>query len=145
MTVGREILQWLDGFALCVQEKDFRRGRAYFHPKAYCFGSYARACVGLNALMVRQWKQIWPNITAFRFRMDNLRVRVSEDGRLACVMALWHSIGYRISGAPFRRDGRVTIVLTRAARRQRWLALHTHYSLIPGTPQTNVKRRRARA
>lgn len=135
-----DVKAWLAGFAACVRRKDVDAGRAYFHPDAYCFGSYASACRGRETLIRQQWMPIWPNITDFRFTLRQLRLQVSADGRLACAMVPWHSVGYRPDGAAFRRDGRVTIVLTREAVDQPWRAFHSHYSLNPGTEQTAIRR-----
>ena len=139
MEVHQAIRMWLTGFAGCVQRRDFKRATTYFHRRVYGFGSYANACHGIDALVARQWKQIWPNITGFRFELRHLHSQVSADGRWACAMVPWRSTGYR-SGRPFRRWGRMTVLLTRAHRRQPWRALHTHYSLDPGTPQTTVRK-----
>lgn len=129
---------WLSGFADCVRRQDVAQGRTFFHPQTtWCFGSYAEAVDGLDELVARQWKKIWPNITGFRFDLSRLRYTCSPDGRQLCAMVLWRSTGYRGS-QPFKRTGRLTVVLTRASTTGPWLALHTHYSLTPGTPQTAV-------
>jgi hypothetical protein len=135
----RESLRaWLKGFAECVRAQDFTRGRTYFHPHTtWCFGSYAETLDGLDDLVARQWKKIWPNITGFRFDLSRLRYSCSPDGRQLCAMVLWRSTGYR-GHQPFKRTGRLTIVLTRAAVGAPWMALHTHYSLTPGVAQTAV-------
>ena len=140
MRSDQEIRAWLDGFAACVRQCDTRRGRQYFHQQVYCFGSYMSACRSLEALVRRQWKRIWPYIAQFRFRMNQLQCRISADGRWACAIVLWHSVGYRRGGKPFRRDGRMTVLLTHRHRQEPWRAFHTHYSLIPGTPQTVTRR-----
>ena len=68
----RAIRQWLTEFAACVRAQEFDRARAYFHANAYCFGSLAHACTGLEGLVEQQWRKIWPNITGFRFQMRQL-------------------------------------------------------------------------
>jgi hypothetical protein len=134
---GEALRTWLAGFADCVRRQAFDEGRAYFHPKAYCFGSFAKACEGLDSLVEQQWKNIWPNITGFEFDMEGLRYNVSPDGRVVCAMVLWASVGYDEHDQPYTRNGRVTVVLTRTAEHGALRALHTHYSLVPGTPQTS--------
>lgn len=135
----RAMRQWLTEFAACVRGQEFDRARAYFHPDAYCFGSYASACKGLDALVRQQWQKIWPNITGFQFQTRQLRHQISADGRMACAMVPWRSVGYDADGVPFQRNGRVTIVLARASGSEPWRAFHTHYSLNPGTPQTAAR------
>ena len=140
MRAGQEIRTWLNGFAECVRRQDIERGRAYFLPDAYCFGSYASACDGLDALVTRQWKRIWPSINKFRFDTRSLHYRISADGRLACAMVLWRSLGYDADQRSFHRNGRMTVLLVRNRRRAVWRAAHTHYSLMPGTSQTTLRR-----
>lgn len=130
------IKQWLKDFAACVRAKEFDRGRAYFHLNAYCFGSLAHACTGLDTLVEQQWRKIWPNITGFGFQLRQLRYQVSGDGRMACAMVPWRSVGYHADGTAFHRGGRLTVLLTRASTSTPWRAYHTHYSLNPGTSQT---------
>ena len=129
------IHEWLDGFARCVRQCDFESGRAFFHRDVYCFGSRAAVCTSLDELVQQQWRQIWPNITDFRFEAGALHCQLSEDARLACLMVPWVSTGYHRDGTLFPRRGRVTIVLTRSSANERWRARHTHYSLYPGTPE----------
>ena len=140
MGIPSEIRSWLEGFAECVRQRDFNRGKTYFQRNVYGFGSYAAACKGIDQLANRQWKAIWPNITGFAFDLRQVHYKISADGRWACVMTPWRSTGYR-SGRPFQRGGRVTILLTRLRRNSPWRAIHTHYSLNPGTPQTALRRR----
>ena len=132
--------RWLTGFAACVRRQDFDRAREFFRLDAYCFGSYASACEDRETLIEQQWRKIWPNITDFGFELSELRYQISADGLLASAMVPWHSVGYGSDGVAFQRDGRVTLVLTRADQRQPWQAFHTHYSLVPGTPQTAIRR-----
>lgn len=140
MTPRQALRQWLDGFAACVRARDFARGRTFFHRRAHGFGSYADICWDLDDLVRRQWKQIWPNITGFRFDQRRLHYLISPDRRLMGAMLPWRSTGFHPDGRRFLRNGRVTIILSRE-RGGRWVARHTHYSLNPGTSQTTVRRR----
>lgn len=137
MRARQALERWLKGFAACVRRRDFTAGQDFFDRRVVGFGSYARQCVGLETLVRRQWMKIWPNITAFDFTYRQAHYAVSADGRMICGMVPWRSVGYR-DGRAFRRTGRMTVLLRRAPR-GRWLALHTHYSLTPGTPQTTVR------
>ncbi len=143
-TPARALRAWLTGFASCVRRQAFDEGRAYFHPQAYCFGSYASWCEGVDALVLRQWRKIWPSISGFGFDLTRVRYTVSHDGQWLCAMVPWRSTGYRPDRSPFSRRGRLTVVLT-WSRRGGWQALHTHYSLNPGTSQTVVRHSRQRA
>ncbi|MBZ0166638.1 MAG: nuclear transport factor 2 family protein [Candidatus Omnitrophica bacterium] len=129
-----EIKKWLTKFALYVREQDFAGGREMFYEDVVCFGSRAEILCGLDDLIERQWKAIWPNITAFNFLTDKFHCEFSADGKSACVIVPWISTGYHEDGTAFPRPGRVTILLIRDAGNNTWLAKHTHYSLYPGTP-----------
>lgn len=141
-TPAHALQEWLTGFASCVQRQAFDEGRAYFHPQAYCFGSYASWCEGLDDLVEHQWRKIWPNITEFEFDFKRLRYTASRDGQWLCAMVPWNSVGYRPDHTPFSRNGRLTVVLTWTPRNS-WQALHTHYSLNPGTAQTTVNNKKS--
>ena len=93
MGIQSEIRSWLKGFAGCVRQRDFNRGKTYFQSDVYGFGSYAAACKGIDQLVNRQWKNIWPNITGFAFESRQLHYKASADKRWVCVMVPWRSIG----------------------------------------------------
>src|SRR5262249_32543169 len=86
--------------------------------------------VGRGALEAGQWAGIWPNIRDFRFDLDQLRS--GADGDLGWGIVTWDSIGFDEDGAPYQRPGRATVIFVR--RQGAWRALHTHFSLYPGTP-----------
>ena len=119
---------------------DFASARAIFAPDVVSFGTRADVAVGLDALQTNQWEGIWPNIEAFRFDLDG--VHAAGDGRRAWGAATWTSTGFDESGRPFPRPGRATILLEQ--RDGRWLAVHTHFSLFPGTPPRTFGRPPAR-
>ncbi len=133
-TAMEEIKKWLTRFAVCVREQNFDGGREMFYEDVVCFGSRADILSGLDDLIERQWKAIWPNITEFNFLTDRFHCEMSGDGRSALVIVPWTSTGYHEDGSSFPRLGRVTILLIRDPDKNTWLAKHTHYSLYPGTP-----------
>jgi len=80
-----------------------------------------------NDLNVReQWQNVWPRIRDFRFDAD-ARVRVSGDS--AWIAAGWTTEATGPDGRTFARPGRGTFVLER--RDGKWLAVHSHFSLLP--------------
>lgn len=135
-----EIKKWLTRFAVCVRERNFAGGREMFYEDVVCFGSRAEILIGLDDLIERQWKEIWPNITGFHFLTDRFHCEMSADGRTACVIVPWISTGYHEDGTSFPRPGRVTILLVRDSEQGAWQAKHTHYSLYPGTPNQTYGR-----
>lgn len=134
-----EIKQWLMTFAHCVRNLDFESGRAMFYKDAYCFGSNADILTGVDDLIERQWKKIWPNISGFQFLTDHLHCELNHEGNFACVIVPWISTGYFENGTPYHRPGRVSIFLIHDKNTKSWLAKHTHYSLYPGTPTKTFK------
>ncbi len=119
--------EWLLAFAARVRAVDYEGGRKLCAPDLTAFGTYAAMVDGLDATIDAQWRKIWPTIREFSIRADEARGGLSGD--TAWVAAPWDSRGTRADGTTFNRPGRLTIVFTR--RQGRWLARHTHLSLVP--------------
>ena len=134
------IKKWLKKFAHCVRSLDFDGGREMFFQDAVCFGSKAEVLIGLDDLIERQWKAIWPNITDFTFQMDQFRCECNNTADVACVIVPWISTGYHQDGTPFPRPGRMTALLLRDRDKDTWLAKHTHFSLNPAIPNQTFAR-----
>ncbi len=122
-----EIKPWLEAFAYAVRERDVDRGHAMFSPDVIGFGTVTPRAENLDDLVADQWNAVWPNTENFDFDYDQLTGSIAGD--TAWVAAPWSSVGFDTSGRPFDRHGRATIVLQRSA--DRWLAIHTHFSLRP--------------
>ena len=129
-----ELLNWLKTFESCVREVDYERAKPMFYPDAYCFGSVAESVHSLQSLVKNQWSQIWPNLADFAFDIDQLHCHVDDQGKIACLILPWTSRGFHKDATSFRRPGRVTILLLKDPVSSQWRAIHTHYSLTPGTP-----------
>ena len=125
-----EIRQWLEDFSAAVRAVDYERGMTMFAPEVVGFGTYASMLVGLDTLVAGQWKNIWGVTRGFAFRLDELHCGVSGDQ--AWVAAPWTSQGKDATGAWYDRPGRATVIFVR--REGAWRALHSHFSLRPGTP-----------
>jgi len=67
-----------------------------------------------------------PAIREFTFRLDDVRC-IGNDA-LLCVIVPWDSLGVDRDGTTFSRPGRATLLLV---RRERWVAVHSHFSLAP--------------
>jgi ketosteroid isomerase-like protein len=119
---------WLAEMEACVRAEDYARCRAIFAEDVVAFGTRAALVVGLEALERDQWRHIWGTIRGFTFLTDELHCRgYGGDGVwLACP---WTSDGRGPDGAWRERRGRMTAVLEQ--RDGRWLAVHTHHSLVP--------------
>lgn len=132
---------WMHDFADCVRKLDFERAEPMFSAHAFCFGSRADVMPDRAALIARQWRPTWPSTSGFDFDHAGSRCEISDDGLMASLVATWVSTGYNPDGSTFDRPGRATIVLRRRARGLPWQAVHSHYSLFPGTPVISHGRR----
>jgi ketosteroid isomerase-like protein len=106
---------------------DYPAGRALCAPELVAFGTRAAVARGLDEVVERQWREVWPRIHDFTVRLAETIGGVA--GATGWVAAPWDSIVQRSDGSTFERPGRLTVVLER--RDGRWLATHTHFSLAP--------------
>jgi ketosteroid isomerase-like protein len=126
----RAIRAWFEALQRCVVAVDYASARPLFVDDAIGFGTKAHLAVGRETLEASQWTGIWPNIRDFRFNLDQLRS--GADGDLGWAIVTWDSTGFDERGEPYERPGRATVIFVR--RDGAWRALHTHFSLLPGTP-----------
>ena len=123
--------QWLHTFEAVVRARDFAAGRTLFAADAVAFGTWARAVTGLDNIVREQWENVWPRIRDFRFETD---ARVRTAGESAWIAGGWLTEVTGPDGRPLTRPGRGTFVLER--REGRWLAVHSHFSLLPSQSET---------
>jgi ketosteroid isomerase-like protein len=123
--------QWLHTFEAAVRTCDFAGGREMFAGDAVAFGTWARAVTGLDNIVREQWQNVWPRIRAFRFDADT---QVHSTGDSAWIAGGWLTEVTGPDGHPFTRPGRGTFVLER--RGGKWLAVHSHFSLLPAQSET---------
>ena len=121
--------QFLEEMQACVRAVDFLRARPLFAEDAIGFGTYAAVVHGRDRIESDQWRQVWPRIKDFTFRLDELECLGGEA--TLCVIVTWDSLGTRPDGSTFPRPGRATLLLE--PRNGRWVATHSHFSLAPGT------------
>lgn len=124
------VAQWFALLGRYCAAVDYEGGESIFAPDTIAFGTRARVVQGLAHVRRNQWEGIWPNIRDFAIELD--QVRAGGDEHWAWGVAPWTSTGFDRDGTPYVRPGRATVVLER--RDDRWLAVHTHFSLAPGTP-----------
>jgi ketosteroid isomerase-like protein len=123
--------KWLEVFETAVRACDFAAGRTMFADDAVAFGTWARAVAGLANIEREQWQNVWPRIRGFHFEPDT-NVRASGDH--AWIAGSWSTEVTGPDGRPFNRPGRGTFVLER--RDGRWLAVHSHFSLLPSQSES---------
>lgn len=130
------VTEWFKRLSEACAAIDYEAGRAIFADDVASFGTKADIVVGLDPLQRNQWEGIWPNIADFK--VDLSSVRGGGSGATAWGIATWTSTGFSEEGTRFDRPGRATVALelrtTEAAPAGEWLAVHTHFSLNPGTP-----------
>jgi ketosteroid isomerase-like protein len=128
---GLEALRdWFGEWNRYVMACDFESARSLFDAAVSGFGTFAAMVHGREALEREQWRNVWPKITGFNFEVDKLHGDIR--GEMAWAAVPWSSTGYHQDGSAFDRPGRATVVLKQEAGR--WLGVHTHFSLAPGTP-----------
>ena len=125
------VKQWFALMARHCASVDYDAAERIFAEDVVSFGTSMDIVRGRKALREGQWESIWENITDFKMDLDNADARGSGDQ--AWGMVTWTSTGYDSDHNPFHRPGRATVTLER--RDGVWLAVHTHFSLFPSTPQ----------
>jgi ketosteroid isomerase-like protein len=121
---------WLLALQACVRAVDYARARALFAEDVVAFGTFAAVVSGRARLEREQWRNVWPTIEGFTFRLAELRCLGTDQA--LCVVVPWDSRGLRADGTRFDRPGRATLLLV--PRGDRWLAAHSHFSLAPTRP-----------
>lgn len=124
------VVEWFGKLGKYCASVDYESARAIFAEDVLSFGTRADIVSGLGPLQSNQWEGIWPNIRDFKINMET--IHSGGDQQHAWGVATWTSTGFREDGSPFERPGRATVILER--RENRWLSVHTHFSLNPGTP-----------
>jgi ketosteroid isomerase-like protein len=122
---------WLLEMQASVRSVDYERARPLFAEDVVAFGTFAAVVSGRERLEHEQWRNIWPTIRDFTFRLEQLHCLGSGDA--LCVVVPWDSVGQREDGHAFNRPGRATLLLT--SRGGRLIATHSHFSLAPGASQ----------
>ena len=116
---------------------DYDGAEGIFAEDVVSFGTTMDIVSGRKALRRGQWESIWGNISNFKMDLDN--VQANGKGNQAWGVVTWTSVGFDGNHQPFYRPGRATVTLER--RDGVWLAVHTHFSLYPGTPQRTFGKR----
>lgn len=129
-----EFRKWFLEWERHINARDYSSARTLFDPAVVGFGTHVRLVHGIDALERDQWRAVWGDISDFRFDLDELITHTSEDRLTGWAVCPWDSVGYSPTGEAFARPGRATVLFTRTG--DRLLAVHTHISLVPGSPQT---------
>ncbi len=125
------VRQWFALMERYCASVDYDGAEGIFAEDVVSFGTAMDIVRGRRRLREGQWESIWGNISNFQMDLDNVYAHGSGDQAWGVVT--WTSIGFDGNHQPFYRPGRATVTLER--RDGVWLAVHTHFSLYPGTPQ----------
>jgi ketosteroid isomerase-like protein len=128
----QSIREWFRIMERCFQSLDYATARKLMAEDVIAFSMRTNVMTGIDALVTQQWAVNWPNLRDFTFSFDQLHWGTSGD--LAWAVITSNSTGFHPDGTSFVRPGRTTVIFER--REGTWLAIHTHYSLAPGTPPT---------
>ncbi len=123
----REWFALMERFCATV---DYDSAETIFAEDVVSFGTKMDIVRGRKSLREGQWESIWGNIRNFKMDLENIHAGGSGDQAWGVVT--WTSIGFDGRHQPFYRPGRATVTLER--RDGVWLAVHSHFSLNPGTP-----------
>lgn len=129
---------WLSGWGRLVAAVEPDEAAELFDPDVVGFGTRAAIARGRDALVATQWRHVWPNIGGFAFDADGAEVWVSPDRLLAVIAAEWTSHVRDAGRNRSPRPGRATVTLRRTTHDDPWLGVHTHFSLVPTDPGTDV-------
>ncbi len=138
-----KVRSWFEELAVHVRSVDFASARHLFAEDFLAFGTFSNFVTGREHAEKNQWRQVWPTIDDFRWRLDDVQALVSPDRLFAVGLAIWDSTGYRPDGTKFDRKGRATVSFARANVGEPWVATHTHMSLFRGTPDVSHGRKPA--
>lgn len=128
---------WFRELAVHVQAVDFAAARHLFAEDFLAFGTFTDFMIGRELAEQNQWRNVWPTIDGFVWRLDDAKALVSPDRLFAVGLAVWDSTGYLPDGKPFDRKGRATVSFARGKVSDPFVATHTHMSLFRGTPDAS--------
>ena len=131
------VKDWFRELAEHVRAVDFAAARHLFAEDFVAFGTFTDFMIGRDLAENNQWRNVWPTIDRFVWRLDDAKALVSPDRLFAVGLAVWDSTGYHPDGKPFDRKGRATVSFSRAKVGAPWVASHTHMSLFRGTPDVS--------
>ena len=99
-SIESSVREWVPAWGAEVAAVDMAAARRRFSPDVVAFGTYAEVVHGLDALESQQWRNVWPTIEGFAFRVDELVVIASPDGCQAVAVVPWDSVGTDAPAAP---------------------------------------------
>ena len=92
---------WFRELAEHVQAVDFAAARHLFAADFVAFGTFTDFMIGRDLAENNQWRNVWPTIDSFVWRLDDAKALVSPDRLFAVGLAVWDSTGYHPDGKPF--------------------------------------------
>ena len=85
---------WFAELAEHVRAVDFAAARHLFAEDFIAFGTFTDFMIGRELAEDNQWRNVWPTIDGFAWRLDDAKALVSPDRLFAVGLAVWDSTGY---------------------------------------------------
>ena len=123
--------QWLREMQECTNTQDYARARRLCAPDVVLFSIRTNVEVGVDAVEREQWRQAWPSVREFAFRLGEVYCFGGEQGLTAAVQGDMQLA--RPDGTTVPMSNRATVTLVQ--RDGRWVAAHLHFSLPPAPRQ----------
>ena len=98
------IRAWFKRLSDCVQAVDFEAAYPLFADDLIAFGTFSDFVSGRPAVVREQWRNVWPTIRNFRWRLDIVEAIVSPDRLSAVGLAIFDSDGFDEDGGRFDRS-----------------------------------------
>lgn len=131
------VRDWFAKLAEHVRAKDFVGAYPLFHDDFLVFGTFQDFVEGRAEGEQKQWRNVWPNIEGFRWRLDDVRAIISPDRLFAVGLGIFDSTGFHADGTAYDRPGRATVSLDRKRIGDPFVANHTHMSLFRDVPSVS--------
>ena len=129
----RLVRAWFERLADCVRAVDYEAAYPLFADDLIAFGTFNDFVRERPDVVREQWRNVWPTIRNFRWRLDGVQAIVAGDRLSAVGLAIFDSDGFDPEGKTFDRRGRATVAFKRQKIGDAWVAVHTHMSLFRGT------------
>jgi len=129
-----DIKIWLAAFSQSVNALDYERAKTLFVETAKYYGIHVGFVSLPSEIEELEWRKEWPSIKNFEWNYRN-RIVYESGGKCDMTVAMvgWTASGMGITGVPFTRAGRATLIFTKLSDSP-LRCLHMHFTLNPGGP-----------
>ena len=136
---------WFRELAEHVRAVDFAAARHLFAEDFIAFGTFTDFMIGRELAEDNQWRNVWPTIDGFTWRLDEAKALVSPDRLFAVGLAVSNQPPATKATANPSTARAAPLSFTRAKAGDPWVAAHTHMSLFRGTPDVSHGKKAAKS